>query len=146
MLKVLVLPLKDNVDLPEYQSEYSSGMDVRSNNEEEIIIEPGKWKLIPTDISVSIPKGYEIQIRSRSGLSYKHGIFVLNGIGTIDSDYRGPIGVLLGNFGDVVFVVKPKMRIAQIVLSKVERIKWEVVSNLDKTSRGSGGFGSTGKK
>jgi len=129
--------------LPEYQTELSAGCDVCANLTYPKWLEPGQIESIPTGLSVAIPPGYELQVRSRSGLA-KKGIVVANGIGTIDADFRGEIHILLLNVGKEKFQVDKGMRIAQLVLSKVDQVKWEVVESLDETERGTGGFGSTG--
>lgn len=136
--------LTDTAKLPQQATSGSSGYDLHST--EDVIIPVGKIKLVKTGLSCSIPKGYELQIRSRSGLALKHGVAVFNGVGTVDMDYRGEIGVILANFGENDFEIKIGDRIAQAVFAKVEHPKFNVVENLDITSRDSGGFGSTGKK
>lgn len=140
---------KSNNSLPEYETEGSAGMDVRAflPDKNLIIIKPGERVLINTGLYVEIPEGYEIQVRSRSGLAIKRGIFALNSPGTIDSDYRNSIGVILANFGAENFEVKNGDRIAQLVLNEIPKIKWKKVSkqeDLSNTKRGLGGFGSTG--
>lgn len=130
--------------LPAYETEGSAGMDLRALLEEPVTIRPGQRKLIPTGLSIELPAGYEAQIRARSGLAVKKGIGLVNGIGTIDSDYRGDIGVILINWGEEDFVVENGDRIAQMVIAKYERVEWEAVSDLSDTERGSGGFGHTG--
>ena len=132
----------NGVKLPEYKTSGAAGCDVHARSS--AVIEPGKWAIVPTGLKVSIPDGYEIQIRPRSGLAMAKGVTVLNSPGTIDSDYRGFIGVMLINHGVEYFVVEKGDRIAQLVLCPVEQIQWEVVDTLDDTDRGSGGFGSTG--
>ncbi len=132
----------NGISLPEYKTSGAAGCDVHARSS--AVIEPGKWAIVPTGLKVAIPKGYEIQIRPRSGLAMAKGVTVLNSPGTIDSDYRGYIGVMLINHGAIDFVVEVGDRIAQLVLCPVEQIKWEVVDTLDDTDRGSGGFGSTG--
>ena len=132
----------NGVKLPEYKTSGAAGCDVHARSS--AVIEPGKWAIVPTGMKVAIPKGYEIQIRPRSGLAMAKGVTVLNSPGTIDSDYRGFIGVMLINHGVEYFMVEAGDRIAQLVLCPVEQIKWEVVDTLDDTDRGSGGFGSTG--
>ncbi|HMA69650.1 MAG TPA: dUTP diphosphatase [Candidatus Mcinerneyibacterium sp.] len=131
-----------NINQPEYMTKFSSGMDIRSA--EENLIHPGNVELIKTGIHVEVPKGFEIQIRPRSGLALNYGIAVLNSPGTIDSDYRGEIGIILANFGNDKFLVEKGMRIAQMVLSKVYHIEWEEVEQLNDSKRGKGGFGHTG--
>ena len=142
-MKVCVVN-KSNHRLPEYSTPMSAGMDLKANISEPITLGPLQRVLIPTDLYMAIPEGYELQIRSRSGLALKNGIFCLNSPGTIDADYRGNVGVILANFSDTPFVVNPGDRIAQAVLNKVEKIEWDEVSTLDNTDRGEGGFGSTG--
>jgi len=132
--------------LPEYATEGSSGLDLRAAVETETKIEKGKVGLIPTNLRVEIPIGYEIQVRPRSGLAAKNGIGVLNSPGTIDSDYRGEIKVILFNFSDEDFIIKRGDRIAQMVVSKVYRANLIVTDELKDSKRGDGGFGHTGKK
>jgi dUTP pyrophosphatase len=123
----------------------SSGFDLHAAVAEPVVIEPGKWKLIPTGIALSIPEGLEAQVRPRSGLALKHGITVLNTPGTVDADYRGEIGVILMNLGDEPFVVERGHRIAQLVFVSVPQVSLRAVDQLDDTARGTGGFGHTGK-
>ena len=130
--------------LPEYQSEGASGMDLLAANAEDIVLEPGDIRLIPTGLHVSLPVGYEAQVRPRSGLALKHGITIVNAPGTIDADYRGEIGVIAANMGKERFVVKRGTRIAQMVIAQVTHIEWAPTDELDDTSRGPGGFGHTG--
>lgn len=130
--------------LPAYETLHAAGMDLRANISETITLEPGQRKLIPTGLFVAIPVGYEAQVRPRSGLAFKHGITVLNSPGTIDSDYRGEIKVLLIHHGDVPFPVQPGERIAQMVVARHESVVWEPVVELESTERGEGGYGSTG--
>lgn len=144
MIKVKIKKLRDDARVPIFGTAGSAGCDVFAAIDEEIIIQPMQRALIPTGIAVQIPAGYEIQIRSRSGLSWKHGLVVCNSPGTIDSDYRGEIKVILTNLGNEDFVIKPQMKIAQMVLQKVEKIDWQESDNLDDSDRNEGGFGSTG--
>ena len=150
-MKVQVVNKSSN-PLPKYSTEYSAGMDLRANlkdeegNDEVISIAPGKRVLIPTGLYLSIPYGYEGQIRPRSGLALKYGITVLNTPGTIDADYRGEIGVCLINHGNDTFDVHHGDRIAQIVFAQVEQVALVEVSELVNTKRGDGGFGHTGIK
>ncbi|MBI2742856.1 MAG: dUTP diphosphatase [Chlamydiales bacterium] len=130
--------------LPFYGSAEAAGADVRAFIKEELTLEPGASLLVPTGLRFAIPQGYEIQVRPRSGLALKHGITVLNSPGTIDSDYRGELGVILINHGKKPFVITPGMRIAQIVLAPVLRARFVQEENLAATSRGEGGFGHTG--
>ena len=145
MVKVLVKKLNPKVQLPTYKTEGSSGMDVMAFLESSVKITPNSSALIPTGISIAIPKDVEIQIRPRSGLAAKSNISVLNTPGTIDSDYRGELKVILFNHGSKEFIVNNKDRIAQIILMPILKIDFEEVDNLPETVRGSGGFGSTGK-
>ena len=136
---------KSNHRLPEYQTAGAAGMDLKADISEPVVLQPGEVQVIPTGLYMAIPEGYEIQVRSRSGLAAKYGIFCLNSPGTLDADWRGNTGVILANFGKNNFVVNPGDRIAQAVLNKIEKIEWEEVSELDTTERGEGGFGHTGK-
>jgi dUTP pyrophosphatase len=142
-MKIFIKKLSPLATIPNYQTEEASGFDLHSI--EDIILKPNERKLIGTGLAFEIPKGYEIQIRPRSGLAYKYGISVLNSPGTIDSDYRGEIKVLLINHSDTDFEIKIGERIAQGVIQKVIQAKFEEVEELNKTARGAGGFGSTGK-
>ncbi len=135
---------KLGVKIPEYRTSGSAGCDVCAFLEEEIVLKAGKRAAIPTGLFVSIPEGYEIQVRPRSGLSLKNGITVLNSPGTIDSDYRGEICIILINLGDEDFVIRNGDRIAQLVISSVTQGVFVRTDSLDSTERGSGGFGSTG--
>ena len=145
MVKILVKKFDKNIKLPVYETSGSSGMDLVAYIKNKIIINPSKTAIIPTGIAVAIPKNYEIQIRPRSGLAAKNGISVLNTPGTIDSDYRGEIKVILINLNKKSFVVKSGDRIAQMILCPVAKGKLKEVKNLPKTLRGKKGFGSTGK-
>lgn len=131
-------------ELPGYATLGAAGLDVRANLLEPVTLKPLERRLIPTGLKVAIPVGYEIQVRPRSGLAFKHGVTVLNTPGTIDADYRGEIGVLLVNLSSEPFVVEHGERIAQLVVAKHEQISWEEVDELNETTRGAGGFGSTG--
>ena len=131
--------------LPEYQTAYSAGLDLRADLENPILLAPLERKLIGTGLFMELPEGYEAQIRPRSGLAYKHGITVLNSPGTIDADYRGEIKVLLVNLSQEPFSVQDGERIAQMVIARHEQINWEESLDLTQTERGAGGYGSTGK-
>ena len=146
MTEILIKRLSKHINVPRYETEGSSGMDLSANINSNIEIEPGDSAIIPTGISVSIPNNFEIQIRPRSGLAAKNQISVLNTPGTIDADYRGEIKVILINLGKKKFVLEKGSRIAQMVLCPIARAKIREVENLEKTDRGSGGFGSTGTK
>ena len=141
---VLKLLNKSNNDLPRYETELSAGMDVRSFIESPIILKPFERKLVNTGLYAQLEKGYEIQVRPRSGLALKKGITVLNSPGTIDADYRGEIGVILINLSNYDFIINSGDRIAQLVVSKHEQPNLEQTDSLDSTSRGEKGFGSTG--
>lgn len=134
----------NDLPLPEYASEGAAGMDVYAAVEEPTFIQPGAIALIPTNLAIALEQGYECQVRSRSGLAIKNGIFALNAPGTVDSDYRGEIKIILANFGKEPFEINRGSRIAQLVIAKYEYISWESVDSLPESSRGSGGFGSTG--
>lgn len=136
----------NDIELPGYSTSGSAGMDVRAAVDESIIIKRGEVKLIPTNLSVEIPEGYEIQVRPRSGLAAKYGIGVMNSPGTIDSDYRGEIKIILFNFGENDFEIKRGDRIAQLVVSKVYLADLIEDENLNESKRGAGGFGHTGSK
>ncbi len=137
--------LKNNeFDLPKYETEGSSGMDLRANVEETIVLKPMERYLVPTGISLEIPRGFEAQVRARSGLAIKHGISLVNGIGTIDSDYRGEIKVILINLGNEDFEINKGDRIAQMIFAKVEMAEVREVKVIESSERGSGGFGHTG--
>ena len=137
---------KGNQPLPKYQTVQSAGMELRANIDAPVILKPLDRKLIPTGLHISLPEGYEAQIRPRSGLTIKNGITIINTPGTIDPDYRGDVGVILVNISNEDFVVKPGDRIAQMVINKFEQAKFEVVEELDETERGEGGYGHTGIK
>ena len=145
MVKILVKKFDKDIKLPTYKTSGSSGMDLVAYIKNKIAINPGATAIIPTGIAVAIPKNYEIQIRPRSGLAAKKGISVLNTPGTIDSDYRGEIKIILINLSKKPFVVKSGDRIAQMILSPIARGKLKEVKNLPKTLRGKKGFGSTGR-
>ncbi|MES2556887.1 MAG: dUTP diphosphatase [Bacteroidota bacterium] len=132
-------------ELPDYATNGAAGMDIRAYLPEAVTLQPLERRLIPTGLFLEIPLGFEVQIRPRSGLAYKHGITVLNSPGTIDSDYRGEVGVLLVNLSNEAFVIENGERIAQMVVAAHEQASWKEVSELSDTDRGAGGFGSTGK-
>ena len=146
MTEILIKRLSKTVSIPKYETAGSSGMDLAADIDEKIEIKPGETQIIPTGLSVSIPQEFEIQIRPRSGLAAKHQLSVLNTPGTIDADYRGEIKVILINLGKKSFIVEKGLRIAQMVLCPLIKAKIKEVETLDDTTRGSGGFGSTGTK
>ena len=145
-MKIFVKRFRKNhsVSLPQYMTEGASGMDLFASLEKEVVLEPGERRLIPTGIAVAIPVGFEGQVRPRSGLAIQKGIGILNGPGTIDSDYRGEIGVLLVNFGKESLTIRNGERIAQMVISQIFRTTLEEVDDLPSTRRQGGGFGHTG--
>jgi len=136
---------KSKHKLPEYQTEHSAGLDLYANLEKEVTIGPMERTLVPTGLYIELPEGYEAQVRPRSGLAWKHGVTVLNTPGTIDADYRGEIKVILANLSNEPFTVRDGERIAQMVVSRYEKIRWEETERLAETARGAGGYGSTGK-
>jgi dUTP pyrophosphatase len=131
--------------IPQYKSEQAAGCDLFADIEKDIVIGPREFYTIPTGISIEIPQGYEAQVRPRSGLAKNYGVGIVNSPGTIDADYRGEVKVILYNLGNRPFRIKNRDRIAQLVFSRVERAEFESVKQLDKTERGEGGFGHTGK-
>jgi len=135
---------KSNHTLPAYSTLLSAGMDLRANLVKSLVLAPCERLLVPTGLYISLPKGYEAQIRPRSGLAIKNGITVLNAPGTIDADYRGEIGVILINLSKENFKINDGDRIAQMVIAKYETVEWELCESLDETTRGAGGFGHTG--
>ncbi|MEM6264134.1 MAG: dUTP diphosphatase [Bacteroidota bacterium] len=130
--------------VPAYATIDSAGVDLYANNPAPISLDPMQRVIVPTGVYIALPQGYEVQVRPRSGLAFKHGLTLVNTPGTIDADYRGEIGVLMINFGEEPFEIQKGMRIAQMVLAKYERIGWEEVEELPPTARGEGGFGHTG--
>ena len=133
-------------DLPTYATSGSAGVDLKAFIEESLILNPLERKIIRTGLKIMLPEGFEAQVRPRSGLAAKHGISVLNAPGTIDADYRGDIGVILVNLSLEDFIIAPHDRIAQLVISQFTKVEWQIVEALPESERGSGGFGSTGKK
>jgi dUTP pyrophosphatase len=136
--------LRPGAELPRYMTEGAAGMDLFALPEGDVTIQPGHRALVGTGVAIALPKGFEAQVRPRSGLAYKHGVTVLNAPGTVDEDYRGEVKVLLVNHGQEPFVVKAGERIAQLVIARVEKVAWEEGA-LDETARGAGGYGHTGR-
>ena len=136
---------KSPYPLPEYATEQSAGLDLKADIAEPVTLRPLERAMVPTSLYISLPKGYEAQVRPRSGLAAKHGVTVLNSPGTIDADYRGEIRVILVNLSSEPFDIVPGERIAQMVVARHEQVEWEPVDTLDDTQRGAGGFGSTGR-
>ena len=145
-LKVNITKLHPDAVNPVYQTEYAAGMDIVACVDAPITIAPHERAIIPTGFAIALPPGYEAQIRARSGLATKFGIMPANGVGTIDADYRGEVGVILLNTSNEAFTVEPGMRIAQMVVTKYESVTWNEVEELNETARGGGGYGSTGAK
>ncbi|WP_237036333.1 dUTP diphosphatase [Mediannikoviicoccus vaginalis] len=135
---------KSNNPLPKYATEGSAGLDVHAFLEEPVIIKPLERKIIPTGLYLEIPNGYEIQVRARSGMSIKHGITLVNGVGTIDSDYRGELGIPVINLSNEEYEIKSGDKVAQIILAKYEHLEFKLEENLEETDRSDGGFGHTG--
>ena len=138
------MPHAQDLSLPVYMSEFAAGLDLCAAVADDVMLEPGKYKLIPTGIAIALPVGYEGQVRPRSGLAIKHGLTLLNAPGTIDADYRGEIKVILINHGETVYYLKRGDRVAQLVIQSVARANLTEVDNLPETLRGEGGFGHTG--
>ncbi len=144
MIAVKVLALKAGASLPAYQTAGSAGADLKALLDEPVVIEPGNRALIPTGIALELPVGYEAQIRPRSGLAIKHGISLVNTPGTVDSDYRGEIGVILVNLSNEPFTIVDGERVCQMVVTRYTRVDWEPTDSIDQTERGDGAFGHTG--
>lgn len=143
-MEVAIKRIHKNAVLPAYQTTGSAAADVSACIEEPVVLQPGERRIVPAGFAMMLPAGYEAQIRARSGLSAKHGICMANGIGTIDADYRGEIGVILINLGAEAFTVEPGMRIAQMAVVRCEQATWQEVDHLDESDRGARGYGSTG--
>lgn len=144
-MNISIRKLDQNAILPQRMTEYSAGYDLFANNSEPLCLKKGERMRISTGVAVALPEGFEAQIRPRSGLAFKHGVTVLNSPGTIDSDYRGEIMVILINHGDEDFIIEPFSRIAQMIISRFEVVDFELCENLSETMRAEGGFGSTDK-
>ncbi|NQT29856.1 MAG: dUTP diphosphatase [Candidatus Saganbacteria bacterium] len=147
MLNVKIKKLAHGTDvpLPTYMSDHAAGMDLYAAVAKETVIPPGEWKLVPTGMAIALPEGFEAQVRPRSGMALKQGISILNTPGTVDADYRGEVGVILMNHSKKDLIIKRGDRIAQMIVNKIERIKFEEVDELPGTQRGAGGFGHSGK-
>ena len=143
-MNIAIKRLNDKAALPTYQTEHSAGMDLAACIDEPIVIAPHGRVVVPTGLAISLPSGYEAQIRGRSGMAAKFGVMPANGVGTIDADYRGEVGVILLNTSNEPFTVEPGMRVAQMVIARYEKVSWNEVAILDETERGTGGYGSTG--
>jgi dUTP pyrophosphatase len=143
-VSVQILEHGANLPLPQYATSQSAGADLLAAIDADLILQPLQRVLVPTGIAIALSEGYEVQIRPRSGLAFKNGVTVLNAPGTIDADYRGEIKVLLVNLSNEAFTITRGMRIAQLILAKVEQLSWQQTDSLEETARGTGGFGSTG--
>ncbi len=139
-------PGTEDIPLPQYETDHAAGMDVRAAVTEPVTLQPGERTLVPTGLRIALPPGFEAQIRPRSGLAIKHGLSLLNSPGTIDADYRGEIRIIIANFGQKPYTIERGDRIAQMIIAPVTRAEWDVVSELQDTKRGAGGFGSTGRQ
>jgi dUTP pyrophosphatase len=143
-MEIKVKKLNEKAMLPVYQTEHAAAMDVQACLDEPMVLQPLERAMVPTGLAFELPEGHEMQVRARSGLSIKHGIAMVNGVGTIDADYRGELNILVINLGQEAFTIEPGMRIAQLLIAKYERIAWNEAETLTETGRGAGGFGSTG--
>lgn len=141
---IMQLPHAKGLNLPRYATTQAAAADLEAAVEESLTLKPGQRAMVPTGLCVAVPQGYELQVRARSGLAAKHGISLVNGVGTVDADYRGEIKVILINLGDEDFVIERGMRIAQALVAPAPQVEWQQVETLDETERGTGGFGSTG--
>lgn len=139
-------PGTEDIPLPQYETDHAAGMDVRAAVTEPVTLQPGERTLVPTGLRIALPAGFEAQIRPRSGLAIKHGLSLLNSPGTIDADYRGEIRIIIANLGQEPYTIERGDRIAQMIIAPVTRAEWDVVSELQDTARGEGGFGSTGRQ
>lgn len=142
-MNISIVKLHKDAILPQYQTSGAAGADLHARLDEPLVLQPMERAMVPTGLAMAIPEGYEVQIRARSGLSIKHGITMVNGVGTIDADYRGEVAALVINLGQEAFTIEPDMRIAQMVVAQYATAEWQVVPSLDETERGAGGFGST---
>lgn len=143
-MEVKVKKLNEKATLPQYETEHAAAMDVRACLDAPMILQPLERAMVPTGLAFEVPEGHEMQVRARSGLSIKHGITMVNGVGTIDADYRGELNILVINLGQEAFEIEPDMRIAQLLVTKYEKVSWQLTEDLSETARGAGGFGSTG--
>lgn len=143
--QIKIIRLKHNKYVPKYQTEGSSGMDLHAAIDEPVLLKPLERTLIPTGLKIELPKDFEAQVRARSGLAIKHGLSLINAVGTIDEDYRGEVCVGVVNLSNEAYTINPDERIAQMVFAKVEKVELEVTDELTATARADGGFGSTGK-
>ena len=142
-MNIAIVKLHPDALLPEYQTTGAAGADLHARLDAPLTLQPMERARVPTGLAMAIPEGYEVQIRARSGLSIKHGITMVNGVGTIDADYRGEVAALVINLGQEPFTIEPNMRIAQMVVARYEAVEWSLADALSETDRGAGGFGST---
>ena len=143
-MNIRIKQLRESAIIPEYQTEHAAALDVHSCLETPMTLAPLERAMVPTGLAFELPEGTEMQVRARSGLSIKHGLTLVNGIGTIDADYRGELNILMINLGQEAFTIEPGMRVAQLLVSRYEKVDWELTEVLNETARGSSGFGSTG--
>lgn len=143
-MEVKVKKLREHAVLPQYQTDQAAAMDIHACLDAPMTVGPLERFMVPTGLTFEIPEGYEMQIRARSGMSIKHGITMVNGVGTIDADYRGELSVLMINLSNETFTIEPGMRVAQMLITKFEKVTWQLAHELSETARGDAGFGSTG--
>lgn len=143
-MNVKIHKLRDDAIIPEYQTEHAAAMDVHACMDQPMTLQPLERAMVPTGLAFELPEGTEMQVRARSGMSIKHGMTMVNGIGTIDADYRGELNILMINLSQEAFTIETGMRVAQLLVSRYEKVEWEAVDTLSESERGAGGFGSTG--
>jgi len=143
-VNIRIKQLRESAIIPEYQTEHAAALDVHACLEAPMTLAPLERAMVPTGLAFELPEGTEMQVRARSGLSIKHGLTLVNGIGTIDADYRGELNILMINLGQEAFTIEPGMRVAQLLVSRYEKVEWETTEVLNETARGGNGFGSTG--
>lgn len=143
-MEIKIKKLKQNAILPAYQTAHAAAMDVHACLDKPLVVEPFERCMVPTGLAFDLPEGTEMQVRARSGMSIKHGMTLVNGIGTIDADYRGELNILMINLSKEAFVIEPGMRVAQLLVARYENVRWNEVDEISISQRGAGGFGSTG--
>lgn len=143
-MNVKIQKLREDAIIPEYQTEHAAAMDVHACIDQPMTLQPLERAMVPTGLAFELPEGTEMQVRARSGMSIKHGMTMVNGIGTIDADYRGELNILMINLSQEAFTIEPGMRVAQLLVSRYEKVEWESADTLSESARGAGGFGSTG--
>ena len=144
LMQVKIRKVRDDAIIPDYQTEHAAAMDVHACMDAPMTLQPLGRAMVPTGLAFELPEGTEMQVRARSGMSIKHGMTMINGIGTIDADYRGELNILMINLSQEPFTIEPGMRVAQLLVSRYEKVDWEAVDTLSESARGAGGFGSTG--